>query len=214
MPPPLTPRQRQILAFLHAHLERHGRTPSGPEIARRFGFSQPATAYQHLRQIAAKGYLRLEQTGRNRLLRIALLEPARRLLEPAWPRLGTIPAGPLTPFADAPPEGFETVRTLTDLLPELRPGDFFLDVDGDSMLEAGLEPGMTAVLRPGLPERPGAICAVWVDGEGGTLKRVYDHGATVELVPENPRYEARTYPAERVRIQGVLVTALAIRAVR
>src|SRR5690606_2133478 len=86
MPPPLTPRQRQILESLHAHLARPGRTPSGPEIARRFGFSQPASAYQHLRQIAAKGYLRLEQTGKNRLLRIALLEPARHLFEPAWPR--------------------------------------------------------------------------------------------------------------------------------
>jgi repressor LexA len=212
---PLTARQRQILEFVHGHQERHGRTPSGPEIARRFGFSHPSTAYQHLRQIAAKGYLRLEQAGTNAPLCTVLLEPARRLLEVAWPRLGTIPAGPLTPVGhDGPPDDADLVRSLQDLVPDLRAGDYLLTVEGDSMTGAGLEDGMTAVLRPGRPDRPGAVCAVWVDGEGGTLKRVYERGETVELVPENPAYEPRTYPAERVRIQGVLVSAVAVRSIR
>ncbi|CAN5582846.1 transcriptional repressor LexA [soil metagenome] len=209
--PSLTHRQQQILDFVREHQERHGRTPSGPEIARRFGFTHPSSAYQHLRQIEAKGFLQLEQTGKNRLLRITLADAAKRPLTLSWPRLGGIPAGPLMPAAS---DDVEQIRSLQDLVPDLRQGDYLLTVEGDSMIGAGLEDGMTAVLRPGRPERPGAVCAVWIDGEGGTLKRVFDHGDTIELVPENPAYKSNTYPADQVRIQGVLVSALMVRAIR
>jgi repressor LexA len=209
--PPLTNRQQQILDFVREHQERYGRTPSGPEIARRFGFSHPSSAYQHLRQIEAKGFLKLEQTGTNRLLRITLGDEARQPLTLSWPLLGGIPAGPLMPAAS---DDVEQIRSLQDLMPDLRQGDYLLTVEGDSMVGAGLEDGMTAVLRPGRPERPGAVCAVWIEGEGGTLKRVFDHGDTIVLVPENPAYEPHTYPADQVRIQGVLVSALMVRAIR
>ena len=79
------------------------------------------------------------------------------------------------------------------------------------MLDAGLEEGMTVLMRPVTEVKPGSICAVWVDGEGGTLKRVYADGEVVRLVPENQRYAAKTYPAGQIRIQGRLMAALGIR---
>ena len=76
---------------------------------------------------------------------------------------------------------------------------------------AGLQPGQYVVIRPEKTPVEGSICAVWIDGEGGTLKRVYSAGeGMVRLVPANPNYAPHTYPAEKVRIQGVLVAAVAV----
>lgn len=49
-----------------------------------------------------------------------------------------------------------------------------------------------------------------MDGEGGTLKRVFPEGETIRLVPENDRYDAVEVAADRVRIQGVLVATVDI----
>jgi repressor LexA len=207
MADPLPPRQRRVLDLIQQHLEKTGRPPTGPELAERLGVSHQS-AYRHLRTLEQKGFLALEQPGERKPLELRLLPPARLLLQTAWARLGAIPAGPMDYLAG---EDVEHIERLQDLLPALQPGDVFLEVDGDSMEGAGLRDGMTVIVRPGLEPRPGAICAVWIEGEGGTLKRVFREGPTVRLVPENPRHHERAIPAEQVRIQGVLVMALDVR---
>ncbi|MEX0601028.1 MAG: transcriptional repressor LexA [Rhodothermales bacterium] len=203
----LTKTQRRIFDFLVAFQETYGRTPTGPEIADEFGYDDHSTAYQHLRAIARKGYLDVVQVGRRRPLRVTLTEKAECLLMRGWPLLGSIPAGPVSSVLGEDAERMEGVE---DLFPMIRKGDYFLKVEGDSMVDAGLEEGMTVLMRPVTDVRPGTICAVWVDGEGGTLKRVYPEGDEIRLVPENDTYEEAAYAADRVRVQGMLLAALAL----
>jgi repressor LexA len=194
-----------------AFQERHGRTPSGPEIARALQLKSSRSPYLKLRRAAADGLLHVEQTARRAPLRVRFTARGRALVRQGWPRLGAIPAGPLDETLGQVEDAVAEVR---DLLPELRDGDFFLTVEGESMVGDGLTPGMTVVLRPDAPWAPGAICAVWVDGEGGTLKRVYPDGDHYRLEPANARFAPRRVPVERVRIQGVLVMSLDIRRFR
>ena len=203
----LTSIQRRIFDFLTSFQDANGRTPSGPEIAEEFGYEDPSTVYQHLRAIARKGYLDIEQTGRRRPLRIVLTKKAERLLGRGWPLFGSIPAGPVSTVLA---EDVETLEGVEDFFPMIREGDYFLTVEGDSMQGAGLAEGMTVLIRPAADVKPGTICAVWVEGEGGTLKRVYPEGDLVRLVPENARYAAKTFPADQVRLQGCLVAALVV----
>lgn len=205
----LTFKQRQVLDFVVGFRERHGRTPSGPEIAEHFGYRDASPAYQHLELIAKKGYVDIRQSGKRRPLEVMLTERGERLYEQAWPHFGTIPAGPVSAVLA---EDTDRVRGVEDLLPMIRPGDYFLTVEGDSMIDAGLEEGMTVLVRPTTDIRDGAICAAWVEGEGGTLKRVYREGELIRLVPENPRYAEKHHPAEQVRIQGVVVAAISVSA--
>lgn len=203
----LTQKQQAVFDYLISFQERHGRTPTGPEIAAHFGYSDPSPAYQHLQLIEKKGYLRIERMGRKSPLRITLTRLGEQLTGQHWPLLGSIPAGPLEMELG---EEEAQVAKVEDLLPMIRPGDYFLKVDGDSMVNAGIEEGMTVLLRPGQRPREGEICAVWVEGEGGTLKRVYVERNQVRLVPENDRYSPMTYPADQVRIQGVVVAAMKV----
>ena len=195
----LTRKQQEVFEYLVSFQERNGRTPTGPEIAAHFGYSDPSPAYQHLQLIEKKGYLRIVRQGRKTPLRITLTSRGEQLIGQHWPMLGQIPAGPLDMALG---EEEERVAKVEDLLPMIRPGDYFLRVEGDSMVNAGLEEGMTVLLRPGQSPRQGDICAVWVEGEGGTLKRVYGEKGRVRLVPENDRYEPMTYPADQVQVQA------------
>lgn len=203
----LTDKQREILDFLIAFQQENGRTPTGPEIADAFGYSDHSTVYQHLRAVARKGYLDVVQSGRRSPLRISITTKAERLLRKGWPLFGSIPAGPVSTVLA---EDVEMLDNIQDLFPMLQEDDYFLTVEGDSMIDAGLQEGMMMLMRPVSRIKPGAICAAWVEGEGGTLKRIYPEGETVRLVPENDRYPEKSYPADQVRIQGVPVAALTV----
>lgn len=207
-PPPPTDRQRAVLDFLQAFQERVGRTPTGPEISRHFGFRDASSSYQHLRLLEQKGYVDILRSRQRTPLGIRLTDIARNLLQSAYPLFGSVPAGPLEDVVTSADRG---VRSVEDLIPELRKGDYFLTVDGDSMIEAGLQPGDLVVIRPAQEVQSGNICAVWVEGYGNTLKRVRFTGDQVVLEPANPRYSARTFPADMVRVQGLLITSLTIR---
>jgi repressor LexA len=126
------------------------------------------------------------------------------------PLLGRIPAGPVTETG----EEKTYVESIQDLLPMMKSEDYLLTVGGDSMREAGIEEGMTALIRPSVEPTDGDICAVWIDGDGGTLKRVYRHGETIQLLPENDHYDPMEVSTERVRIQGVLVAVFSIQTFR
>ena len=208
-PPAPTERQRAGLEFLWSFQERMGRTPTGPEIARHFGGGDASSSYQHLRLLAQKGYLEITRSGRRTPLAVRLTDLARNLLQASYPLLGSVPAGPLEEVVTAADKG---IRTIEDLIPELKPGDYFLTVEGDSMVDAGLRPGDLIILRSGTTPNNGDICAVWVEGQGNTLKRIVLEGdGTITLQPANPRYQPQTYPPEMVRIQGELVASLSVK---
>jgi len=208
----LTTKQREILEFVFWYREEKGRPPSGPEIAIHFGYADPKTAYEHLRRIAKKGFLEVNQPSKRATLNINPTEKAHQLLDPGLPLLGAIPAGPVSEVSEEQREG--RVSSLRDLIPMMESGDYLLEVDGDSMVNVGIQEGMTVLMRPGREPRSGDICAVWVDGEGGTLKRVKPNDDTIRLLPENDQYEPIEVDADRVRIQGVLVATVDVSVVQ
>ncbi len=208
----LHPRQAELLGIVRDALLKTGEVPNGRELARRLGLRNAAAVYAHLQKIEAAGLLTLTSHGRGVPLGIALTDAGTTYGRARpWPRLGTIPAGPIT---DVVAQADDFVATLADLIPQMQPGDYLLVVEGESMLGAGLEPGMTLVMRPDVVPDPDDVCSVYVEGEGNTLKHVRDEGAFVRLVPANPDYEERLFPADEVLIQGVVVVALAIHSFR
>lgn len=210
MTEPLTKRQGDVLRALAALTEELGRTPSGPELAEMLGLSHHSSVYEHLQNLEKKGYIDIVQPGGKRAQTIRFLGPARSLLMTGWAVLGAIPAGPLTEVIS---EDADFIERVEDLVPDIRKGDFFLEVEGDSMINIGLEPGMLVLCRPDAPIRPGSVCAVWVEGEGGTLKRVFPEGSKVRLQPENDRYEPRVFDAHLVRVQGVVLHGIGVQPI-
>jgi len=119
------------------------------------------------------------------------------------PMMGRIAAG--TPI--------EAIQTRTDTIsmpPDmLSAGEHFaLEVRGDSMIEAGILDGDTAVIKKTDVADTGDIVVALIDDEEATLKRFRRRGASIALEPANTAYEVRILPPNRVRIQGKLVSLM------
>jgi repressor LexA len=82
---------------------------------------------------------------------------------------------------------------------------FALEVAGDSMLDAGILDGDTAIIERGDAAENGSIVVALIDNEEVTLKRLRRKGNSIALEPANKNYETRILPPDRVRIQGKLV---------
>lgn len=85
---------------------------------------------------------------------------------------------------------------------------YALEVEGDSMIEAGIHDGDTVVIQRGDTADNGAIVVALVDGEEATLKRLRRRGDKVALEPANAAYETRIFGPDRVQVQGRLVALL------
>ncbi len=85
---------------------------------------------------------------------------------------------------------------------------YALEVDGDSMIDAGIYDGDTVIIERTDTVENGAIAVALVDNEEATLKRVRRKSGAIALEPANKNYETRIFPPERVKIQGRLVGLL------
>ena len=86
-------------------------------------------------------------------------------------------------------------------------GEFFgLKVQGDSMIEAGINEGDTVILKKTNVADNGKIVVALIDDHEAMLKRIRRKGKTVALESANRNYETKIFGPDRVKIQGVLVS--------
>ena len=81
---------------------------------------------------------------------------------------------------------------------------YALKIEGDSMIEAGIMDGDTAIIRRQNQADNGKIVVALVDNNEATLKILKKTGDKVQLIPCNKDYQVRTFEAARVKVQGVL----------
>lgn len=111
------------------------------------------------------------------------------------PVLGAIRAG-LPLYADENIIDYEYVHQ-----EELMMGEetFFLEVKGDSMINARIYDGdRVRIRKQNHLDNNGDIMAVRVNGDEATLKRVYLQENGIALISENPKYAPMFYPASEI----------------
>ncbi len=188
----LTARQQEILDFIRQTLQTEGRPPTRAEVCTAFGFRSPNAAETHLRALAAKGAILLEE-GRARGIRLTEA--------PGLPLIGRVAAG--SPILAA-----EHVEKRFQLDPALFTprADYLLRVHGQSMRDAGILDGdLIAVHRAG-EARNGQIVVARIDDEV-TVKTLQRKGNLVELVAANPEFEPIVVDLRRqpLVIEGIMV---------
>lgn len=85
---------------------------------------------------------------------------------------------------------------------------YALEVDGDSMIDAGILDGDTVIIRKGDAAENGQIVVALIDDREVTLKRLRRRGASVALEPANAAHRVQVLPADQVKVQGKLVALL------
>lgn len=88
---------------------------------------------------------------------------------------------------------------------------FFLEVKGDSMINARIHEGdRVRIRKQNFVEANGGIYAVNVNGDEATLKRVYIEKDGIRLISENPAYPSMFYPAKDVESGYVSIVGKAM----
>lgn len=127
--------------------------------------------------------------------------PARVML----PVLGRAAAG--APKSMISLEG-EELRTNGDVAHDIRPGDFIVIADGDSMVDCGIHDGDHCVIHQTPEVSNGQIALVAVE-DGSTIKRFYKEKDGFRLVPCSPDHEEQHYPSDApIRVLGKFVKVI------
>ena len=86
-------------------------------------------------------------------------------------------------------------------------GEYFgLKVQGDSMIDAGINDGDTVVIKKTDTADNGKIVVALIDDHEAMLKRIRRKGKTIALESANRNYETKIFGPDRVQVQGVLVS--------
>jgi repressor LexA len=228
----LTNKQHELLVFIDKHLRETGCSPSFEEMKEALDLRSKSGIHRLITALEERGFLRRHK-HRARALEVMRLSEDLAPIERDLPRFtpnviqgdfsgklpglraasdaaaislplyGKIAAGlPIEALQDSDAE----IEVPVSLLGS---GDHFaLEVEGESMIEAGILDGDTVIIRKGETAENGQIIVALVDENEVTLKRLRRRGNSIALEPANVRFETRIFPADRVKVQGRLVALL------
>jgi repressor LexA len=167
----------------------HGRVPSYREVMGLLGFASKNAVHGLFRRLEEHGYIRREK-GR-KVVFTSRLTGSIRLL-------GTVQAG----FPSPAEEELVDIVSLDEFLVDQPEATFMLTVSGDSMVDAGIQPGDVVLVEKGREPRKDDIVVAQVDQEW-TLKYFRRDRHGVFLDPANARYQ-RIRPRQSLVIGGVV----------
>ena len=223
----LTRKQHELLMFIHERIKESGVSPSFDEMKEALDLASKSGIHRLITALEERGFLR-RLPHRARALEVVKLPQQATAAAPPkgrgsfqpkvvegarasdpiaaandsreLPILGRIAAG-------TPIEAIQHERDRIQV-PEsiLGAGEHFvLEVQGDSMINAGILDGDFVVIRKTQAANSGEIVVALVMGEEATLKRLRRKGASVALEAANPAYETRIFGPDQVQVQGKLV---------
>jgi repressor LexA len=226
----LTRKQHELLMFIHERIKETGVSPSFDEMKEALDLASKSGIHRLITALEERGFLR-RLPHRARALEVVKLPEQATAAAPPRGRGAFRPTLVEPSPGGAPPSIANDVRELPVLgriaagtpieaiqherdrmqVPEsiLGAGEHFvLEVQGDSMIQAGILDGDFVVIRKTNTANSGEIVVALVMGEEATLKRLRKKGASIALEAANPAYETRIFGPDQVQVQGKLVGLL------
>ena len=229
----LTKKQLELLTFLKNHLKKNDVPPSFDEMKDALNLKSKSGIHRLVSALEERGFIRrLPNRARAiEIIKTTAIEPSiksvnetlpQRQFSPnvipgnfpqairsednednqiiALPLYGKIAAGdPIEAINDLS----QNIAVPKSLLGQ---GDHYaLQVEGDSMVEAGIFDGDTAIIKKCENAENGTIVVALVKNEEVTLKKLRKRNNSIALEPANPQYETRIFGPDQVKLQGKLV---------
>jgi len=204
----LTEKQRDLLLLIDKRIKSDGVPPSYDEMKDHLGLASKSGIHRLITALEERGFIR-RLPNKARALEVIKLPTegadASSIPEPAndsvqVPLVGKIAAG-------VPIEAIQQDGNMFNVPNGMigRGEHFALEVEGESMIEAGILDGDVVIIRKANTARNNEIVVALVDQEEATLKRIYKSGGQIDLIAENKDFPTRTFGPDRVEVQGILV---------
>ena len=220
----LTKKQKNLLLFINKKLRSTGVSPSYEEMKESLSLKSKSGIHRLISALEERGFIKRLAHKARALEVIKLPETASandiyNSFSPSVikggldeenlnssndteiPVLGKIAAG-------TPVEAIQNEVSRIPLPANIeKDGEFFgLKVQGDSMIEAGINDGDTVIVKKSDTADNGKIVVALIDDHEAMLKRIRRKGKTVALESANRNYETKIFGPDRVKVQGILVS--------
>ena len=217
----LTKKQKNLLLFINKKLRSSGVSPSYEEMKDSLNLKSKSGIHRLISALEERGFIKRLAHKARALEVVKLPETAsandiynnfspsvirggldeENLKNNDVPVLGDIAAG-------TPIEAIQNEVTRIPLPSNLeKNGEFFgLKVNGDSMIEAGINNGDTVIIKKTDTAENGKIVVALIDDHEAMLKRLRRKGKSIALESANRNYETKIFGPNRVKVQGVLVS--------
>ncbi len=217
----LTKKQKNLLIFINKKIRSTGISPSYEEMKNSLNLKSKSGIHRLISALEERGFVK-RLAHKARALEVVKLPEnasANDIFNTFTPSvikggldkndnkstnvsiLGNIAAG--TPI-EAIQQEVDSVTLPEDL--QNNGEHYGLKVEGDSMVEAGISDGDTVIVKKTSDVENGQIAVVLIDDQEATLKRVRKKGNTIALEAANRNYGTKIYAANRIKIQGKLVS--------
>jgi repressor LexA len=219
----LTKKQKNLLLFINKKLRGTGVSPSYEEMKLSLNLKSKSGIHRLISALEERGFIRrlphkaralevikLPETASANdiynnfspsVIKGGLDEEKSKYDNTEIPVLGKIAAG-------TPVEAIQNEIARIPLPSNIeKNGEFFgLKVQGDSMIEAGINEGDTVIVKKTDTAENGKIVVALVDDNEAMLKRIRRKGKTVALESANRNYETKIFGPDRVKVQGIIVS--------
>ncbi|NQE64116.1 transcriptional repressor LexA [Caulobacter sp. RHG1] len=225
----LTRKQHELLMFIHERIKETGVSPSFDEMKEALDLASKSGIHRLITALEERGFIR-RLAHRARALEVVKLPQQATTAAPPKGRGSFRPqvfeggGAPPAPATTAPANDSRELPILGKIaagtpidaiqhererlpVPEAMLGGgehYVLEVQGDSMIEAGILDGDYVIIKKGDTATSGEIVVALV-GEEATLKRLRKKGGSIALEAANPKYETRIFGPDQVEVQGKLV---------
>ena len=226
----LTRKQHQLLTCIDDHLNSNGVPPSYDEMKDALGLKSKSGIHRLITALEERGFIR-RLPHKARALEV-LKKPQNMIddlpdkgsfeprvvdgtfgqpantgdnTEPGEESVGLPFYGKIA--AGTPIEALRDSSRSFDVPPGMlgRGDHYALEIEGDSMIEAGILDGDVVLIKRTDTADNGEIVVALVEGHEATLKRLRRKGASIALEPANAAHETRIFGPDQVRVQGRLV---------
>ena len=219
----LTKKQKNLLVFINKKIRSSGVSPSNVEMKNSLNLKSKSGIHRLISALEERGFIRrlphkaralevlkLPETASANdiynsfspsVIKGGLDENNSTTEDNEIPILGKIAAG-------SPVEAIQNEISRIPLPVSLNKNDNFfgLKIQGDSMIEAGINDGDTVIIKKADKADNGQIVVALIDDYEAMLKRIRVKGKTVALESANKNYETKIFGPDRVKVQGVLVS--------
>ena len=219
----LTKKQKNLLLYINKKLRSSGISPSYEEMKVSLNLKSKSGIHRLISALEERGFLRrlphkaralevikLPETASANdiynnfspsVIKGGLDEKNSNIDDTEIPVLGKIAAG-------TPVEAIQNEVARIPLPNNLeKNGEYFgLKIQGDSMIEAGINEGDTVIVKKTDTADNGKIVVALIDNHEAMLKRIRRKGKTIALESANKNYETKIFGPDRVKVQGILVS--------
>ena len=173
----LTRQEEEVLEFIKKQINSTGFPPSVREICAALGFKSTSSAHQYVWRLAEKGYID-KSNLKTRAIKIKGSEPTISV-----PIVGKVAAGePI--LATENIEDYFAIGESFFSRNALQNDNFILKVQGESMIQVGINNGDYIIVSKQSTAKNGEIVVAMIDGNA-TVKTFYKEKDHIRLQPEN-----------------------------